>query len=871
MDLAVANSIQPLKLRLDESLRIVSSTNDQAEPFGVSASSLIGKYFPELFVPTEAPMIALALRGVVEEWVGAVIVASFEHLDSLRWIELDVVPVDEGTLDGAPLEIKICDVTHRVGEENRLRASLAFERSIGEIATRLAGWPDHDLDAALLQCLSEAAGRVEASDARILLRPCDCDSLRVRTQADAEDEEENRSDTAVLIELPAWLAPTLAGGESIEAMPIDALPEASSALHEHLVSEGIYAYRVLPCRIAGAGCEGFLELRWDQPRGVLEATESRFLIRIGELLAGLIRRKRAAADRGDGIEDSERLSSRNSDESQERYLALVDNMRDGICEIGEDGRILYANPSYAELLGGSADHLMGSDPLASVDPDDRRRVSQMFRPGARARRQGTLVYRARNMRGVMLHLEATVREFMGKDDRLRVVVATRDVTEREAVRCVLERHIQLETRLAELSRFFIDVEIDAIQAGIESRLAVVADLADAQHSWMYSFATNAKEVEFFDWWREDGATRTRIAASQSIEMFPYSTSLLRSGRVYQVTDVDALPAEAINERNDMLDRGVRSILGIPIMSSGRFVGFLGFESYEHETNWPEETIMLLRMVGEIFYSALCRRRAVEDLRQSQSQLLQSQKMEAVGTLAGGIAHDFNNHLAVMLANARFVRQEVEAEPEVVSAIEDFERSADHCVQLTRSLLSFSRRSPVEIVPVEVADLVEGVEGLVRPLLPPTISLETVLMPDLGSFAVDRVQIQRVLVNLLVNARDAMPDGGPIRLDAYRRPILSTEAAAEGLDESLEYIVLSVRDTGHGMDAETQNRIFEPFFTTKSVGHGTGLGLAMAYGIVRQSGGAIAVESRPGQGSTFRVYLPSLQLDRELLSGDLARG
>ena len=281
--------------------------------------------------------------------------------------------------------------------------------------------------------------------------------------------------------------------------------------------------------------------------------------------------------------------------------------------------------------------------------------------------------------------------------------------------------------------------------------------------------------------------------------------------------------------------------------------------------------MLLRMVGEIFYSALCRRRAVEDLRQSQSQLLQSQKMEAVGTLAGGIAHDFNNHLAVMLANARFVRQEVEAEPEVVSAIEDFERSADHCVQLTRSLLAFSRRSPVEIVPVEVADLVEGVEGLVRPLLPPTISLETVLMPDLGSFAVDRVQIQRVLVNLLVNARDAMPDGGPIRLDACRRPILSTEAAAEGLDESLEYIVLSVRDTGHGMDAETQNRIFEPFFTTKSVGHGTGLGLAMAYGIVRQRGGAIAVESRPGQGSTFRVYLPSVQLDRELLSGDLARG
>jgi signal transduction histidine kinase len=133
------------------------------------------------------------------------------------------------------------------------------------------------------------------------------------------------------------------------------------------------------------------------------------------------------------------------------------------------------------------------------------------------------------------------------------------------------------------------------------------------------------------------------------------------------------------------------------------------------------------------------------------------------------------------------------------------------------------------------------------------------MPDLGSFAVDRVQIQQVLVNLLVNARDAMPDGGLIRLDACRRPILSAEAMAEGLDESREYVVLSVRDAGHGMDPETQNRVFEPFFTTKSVGRGTGLGLAMAYGIVRQNEGAIAVESRPGQGSTFRVYLPNVEI------------
>ncbi|HIG70113.1 MAG TPA: PAS domain S-box protein [Myxococcales bacterium] len=549
-------------------------------------------------------------------------------------------------------------------------------------------------------------------------------------------------------------------------------------------------------------------------------------------------------------------------EGESRYRSLIDNMRDSLCEIGEDGRILYASPSYAELFGGSLDGLLGSDPVESVHVDDRRRVSHLFRPGARSRRQGTLVYRAQSILGVPLHLEATAREFIGEDGRPHVVVSTRNVTERENARRSLERHIALEARVAELSRVFIDLQPEAIHDGIMQSLAHVAELAESEHSWTYSLATSRSEAENFDWWRDDdlknASASTTSTGSASLARFPYSTGMITKGRVYQVTDVDALPEQAESERKDMLERGVRSILGIPIMSNGQFAGFLGFESFEREINWPEETIVLLRMVGEIFFSALRRRRSVEELRHSQSQLLQSQKMEAVGTLAGGIAHDFNNHLAVMLGNARFVRQEIDADPEVMSAIEDFERSADHCAQLTRSLLAFSRRTPAEILPVEVAELVKGVEGLVRPLLPSSIVFESRLMPDLGSFAVDRVQIQQVLVNLLVNARDAMPDGGPIHMHACRRPISAAESSSLGLDEQSEYVVLSVEDAGHGMSEEVKTRAFEPFFTTKDVGHGTGLGLATAYGIVRQSEGAISVDSHPGEGTTFRVYVPSVE-------------
>jgi PAS domain S-box-containing protein len=823
------------------------------------AAALVGKYFPDLLVPAEAPTIIETLRGAIEEWAEAVIVASCVHAGGSSWIEMNVVPVDAGAADAAVLEIEIRDVTGRVSEENRLRASLFAERSIDEIATRLVGWPDYDLGAALAHCLSEVVARFEGSRARILLRGNESDSLLAGVLSDhGEEDPEVRN---VLVELPVWLSSALPHDRRIEAMPIEALPGASSnlsgALRDQFASEGICAYLLEPCQIDQAEIEVYLELCWDRPRGALEIKESRFLMRVGELLASLINRRRALVSRAHRRARSGLVEDNASPQDQDRFRMLVDHMRDSICEIGQDGRILYASPSYVELFGGSAESLVGSDPLALVHQDDRRRVSQMFRPGARSRRQGTLVYRAQSMQGELLHLEATAREFKGQDDQPRVVVATRDVGERENVRSALERHVQIETLIAELSRFFIDVDIDEIRAGIQSRLASVADLADAQHSWMYSFSSNGEDVEFFDWWREEDDLRKPVAASQSIAAFPYSTSLLMSGRVYQVTDVDALPDEADNERKDMRKRGVQSILGIPIMSKGRFVGFLGFESFDRETNWPEETIMLLRMIGEIFYSALHRRRAVEDLRQSQSQLLQSQKIEAVGTLAGGIAHDFNNHLAVMLANARFVRQEVEADDEVVAAIKDFERSADHCAQLTRSLLTFSRRSPVEVVPVEVARLVEGVEDLVRPLLPSSIDFEAVLMPDLGSFAVDTVQIQQVLVNLLVNARDAMPEGGPVRLEVSRRAVSTAEAAAEGLSESREYVVLSVTDAGEGMDVETQGRVFEPFFTTKPLGHGTGLGLAMVYGIVRQSQGSIAVESQLGSGSTFRIYLPGV--------------
>jgi PAS domain S-box-containing protein len=238
----------------------------------------------------------------------------------------------------------------------------------------------------------------------------------------------------------------------------------------------------------------------------------------------------------------------------------------------------------------------------------------------------------------------------------------------------------------------------------------------------------------------------------------------------------------------------------------------------------------------------------------EEQLRQSQKMEAIGQLTGGIAHDFNNILNVIMANIEALSEQ-DVEPTVKRRLGRIGGAVDRAVDLTRQLLSFSRKQPLRTEVTDINQLVTSTAKLLRRSLGPQVEIDTVLFHGLWRVKVDRPQLEAALVNLSVNARDAMPDGGKLLIET-RNETLDEAYAAQDLDvRAGDYALLIVSDTGKGMLPSVLEHVFDPFFTTKEVGKGTGLGLSMVYGFVKQSKGHITVASEPGRGTTFRIYLP----------------
>ena len=493
--------------------------------------------------------------------------------------------------------------------------------------------------------------------------------------------------------------------------------------------------------------------------------------------------------------------------SRELYKTVVENSRDMIAVLDLDGRYVYASPAYQTVLGHAPEKLVGSTPEQLVHPDDWKAVARDLE---RARDGGTATVetRVRRADGEWGVVESTITAVRDEQGRLQALLATtRDLSERRAAE---EELTQAELRYRTL------VE--------ELPLITYVHAPDAHDGWSYLSPQLEALLGYTEYdWKDDPGFYEAILDPRD-RSYVIATRAAMTGRLSLEYRVRAVDGRSVWIRDEAVI--VRDVAGRALYVQGYMLDVTAEQDAERK------------------------RKALE------AQLLQSQKMEAVGRLAGGIAHDFNNLLTAITGYSHLVLNGLPEGSEAAQDLEQIRRAAGQAASMTQQLLAFSRRQVLQPTVISLNDVIEEMEPLLNRLIGETITLVTDCDPSLLAVRSDRSQIEQVVMNLSVNARDAMPRGGRLVVRTANVELSEEQARAAATDPG-PHVLLEVSDTGHGMDPETLEHAFEPFFTTKDQGKGTGLGLSTVHGIVQQSGGGISVESEIGRGTTFRISLPAV--------------
>ncbi|MBW2670713.1 MAG: response regulator [Deltaproteobacteria bacterium] len=296
-----------------------------------------------------------------------------------------------------------------------------------------------------------------------------------------------------------------------------------------------------------------------------------------------------------------------------------------------------------------------------------------------------------------------------------------------------------------------------------------------------------------------------------------------------------------------------------ILLEGAYEGESFYPNLGEKGKWLFFTAASLRDHGEKIIGAIQTFQDITERKNTEAQLRQAQKMEAIGTLTGGIAHDFNNLLTSIIGNAEIALMDVIKDESLRRGIEEIKKAGNKAASLTRQLLAFSRKQVIKPEILDLNEVINDTEKMLKRMIGEDIEFQTVLEPERRKVHMDSGQIEQIIINMAVNSRDAMPQGGKLVLETANVHIDENYLSEHGINETPgSYVMLAISDTGSGMDKETQEHLFEPFFTTKEIGKGTGLGLSTVYGIVKQNTGFIWVYSEPGHGTTFKVYLPKVK-------------
>jgi PAS domain S-box-containing protein len=486
-------------------------------------------------------------------------------------------------------------------------------------------------------------------------------------------------------------------------------------------------------------------------------------------------------------------------ESEASSRTLFDGMPLGLFRSTPDGTIQEANPAILSMLGypSREDLLAVRAPELYADPDDRDRYIEQLRSTGLVRAFATVL---RRRDGSEFPVELSARGVNGADGRLlRIEASIADVTERHLAETTLRESEARFRQLAENIR-----EVFFITEAVTGRCLYLSPAYES----------------IFGQTCEDGCASPQAWANT---VHPEDRD-----RILATAQADLAPEGAVDQfRVVRPDKTVR---------------------------WVRRRVFPVKDAAGVVYRVVGVAEDITELRRAEQQLIQAQKMEAVGQLAGGIAHDFNNLLGAITLFGELAAGDLPADDARREDLDSIQDAVQRATTLTRQLLAFSRQQVLNTVVLDPNTVISDLVKMLTRLIGEDIELITQLDPDAGMVRADAGQLEQVLLNLTVNARDAMPSGGKIVI-ATTRATLSEDAARQSeIERAGDYAIITVTDTGSGMSPEVRARVFEPFFSTKGA-RGTGLGLATVYGIIRQSGGHIAVASEPGQGTRFTIHLP----------------